>query len=153
MIGGGRWWTMGPIFLLLCACRKTLSEPTSGTETKTTKPAVRTTPPSIKPAWAMSNTAPLAQNETAIVRYPDETQIAPATLLATRRPSPVRSEASPTNGDVVADLRSGTGVVRIAQRTPFFLILFDDPSNVSRQEMGWLHQDAFLPDPSASRGQ
>lgn len=90
-------------------------------------------------------------NEGAVTRYPDETHIAPATLLATRRLTQVRSQASRTEGELLAELKSGTGVVRIAQRDDFFLILFDEPSDLSRQDMGWVNRDAFLPDLTAKR--
>jgi hypothetical protein len=63
----------------------------------------------------------------------------------------VRTQASRTEGDLIDDLPSRSGVERIAQRDEFFLILFDDPREHHGQKMGWLPREAFLPDPSAKR--
>jgi hypothetical protein len=36
--------------------------------------------------------------------------------------------------------------LKIASRGPFFLVVFDDPSDLSRQLMGWVNERVFSPD-------
>jgi hypothetical protein len=104
--------------------------------------AVRAPPPN----EAGATIAAIAANEGAVTRYPDETRIAPPRLQATRSAGDVRTQASDTGGDVILAMTSNKGVLKIASRGPFFLIVFDDPNDLSRQLMGWVPERVFSSD-------
>jgi hypothetical protein len=132
--------------LVLGACRR--DSPAASTQlddatAKSLPEAAAERAPAIQSA---SGAAPLATNDAAITRYADETRIAPARLQATRSNGSARTQASDTDGDVVAALTSGKGVLKVATRGPFVLIVFDDPKDLSRQVMGWVNQSVFVPD-------
>jgi hypothetical protein len=86
--------------------------------------------------------APIAANVDDIARFPDEAKLENV-AGSTLRWSQARE--APTVGKVVAQLKSGTAVTKVAQRDKFFLVTFDDPKEASKKLLGWLHQDAFSP--------
>ena len=80
-----------------------------------------------------------ATNENDVSRFPDEKKLenVAATIL---RQTNVRE--IPGIGKVVATLAKGGTVTEIAQRSTFFLVVFDNPKD-SKRIMGWVSQDAF----------
>lgn len=83
--------------------------------------------------------APTAANENDVSRFPDEKKLdnVTATLL---RPTNVRE--IPGIGKVVAALAKGGTVTEIAQRSTFFLVVFQNPAD-QKQLMGWIPQESF----------
>jgi hypothetical protein len=90
--------------------------------------------------------APLAANVDDIARFPDEVKLENAAASTLRTAS---AREAPAIGKVVAQLKTGTAVTKIAQRDKFFLVTFDDPKDATKKLLGWLHQDSFSP-PSAA---
>jgi hypothetical protein len=83
--------------------------------------------------------APAAANENDVSRFPDEKKL--ENVAATiQRQTNVRE--IPGIGKVVASLAKGGTVTEIAQRSTFFLVVFDNPKDQKRL-MGWISQDAF----------
>jgi len=85
--------------------------------------------------------APLAANDSSVTRYPDETSINHA-AVSTVVVANARTQAGP-GGELVAALKRGTECDKIAQRQGYDLVLFPDPSDATRKEMGWVSQGAF----------
>lgn len=80
-----------------------------------------------------------AANENDVSRFPDEKKI--ENVAATiQRVTNVRE--IPGIGKVVATLSKGGTVTEIAQRSTFFLVVFDNPKD-NKRVMGWISQDAF----------
>jgi len=80
-----------------------------------------------------------ATNENDVSRFPDEKKL--ENVAATiQRQTNVRE--IPGIGKVVATLAKGGTVTEIAQRSTFFLVVFDNPKD-SKRLMGWISQDAF----------
>jgi predicted flap endonuclease-1-like 5' DNA nuclease len=80
-----------------------------------------------------------ATNENDVSRFPDEKKL--ENVAATiQRQTNVRE--IPGIGKVVATLAKGGTVTEIAQRSTFFLVVFDNPKD-SKRVMGWVSQDAF----------
>ena len=80
-----------------------------------------------------------AANENDVSRFPDEKKI--ENVAATiQRLTNVRE--IPGIGKVVATLGKGGTVTEIAQRSTFFLVVFDNPKD-NKRLMGWISQDAF----------
>jgi hypothetical protein len=98
-------------------------------------------------AAAEAGPAPLATNEAAVSRYPDETAVNHVTLASKWTASNVRTQAGQGGGDLVAVLKAGTEVDKIAERQGYSLVVFNDPSDPSRKEMGWVSQVVFTPEP------
>jgi hypothetical protein len=90
-------------------------------------------------------------NESEVTRYPDETPIAniPATLRWSV--TDARTQASRVQGAIVAALKAGTAVKKIAERQGFFLVVFADPRDARRNEEGWVAEAAFAPEPPHKR--
>jgi len=82
---------------------------------------------------------PAAVNENDVSRFPDEKKL--DNVVATlARPTNVRE--IPGIGKVVAALAKGGTVTEIAQRSTFFLVVFQNPAD-QKQLMGWITQDSF----------
>jgi predicted flap endonuclease-1-like 5' DNA nuclease len=82
---------------------------------------------------------PAAANENDVSRFPDEKKL--ENVAATiQRPTNVRE--IPGIGKVVASLAKGGTVTEIAQRSTFFLVVFENPAD-KKQLMGWISQDSF----------
>ena len=92
--------------------------------------------------------APAAVNENDVSRFPDEKKL--ENVAATiQRLTNVRE--IPGIGKVVATLAKGGTVTEIAQRSTFFLVVFDNPKD-SKRLMGWVSQDAFTAQASVDAG-
>lgn len=82
---------------------------------------------------------PAAANENDVSRFPDEKKLENVTATI-QRPTNVRE--IPGIGKVVASLAKGGTVTEIAQRSTFFLVVFENPTD-KKQLMGWISQDSF----------
>jgi hypothetical protein len=83
--------------------------------------------------------APAASNENDVSRFPDEKKLENVTATLLRQTN-VRE--IPGIGKVVATLAKGGTVTEIAQRSTFFLVVFENPKD-QKKLMGWISQDAF----------
>jgi hypothetical protein len=101
-------------------------------------------------AAASSSTA-LAANEADVSRYPDETPVNHAQMTTVWLIADVRTQAGSGAGNVIADLVKGTNVDKIAERQGYYLVIFTDPSDPTRKEMGWVSQVIFSPEPAHKR--
>jgi hypothetical protein len=97
-------------------------------------------------AAADDGATPLAANQADITQYPDQTQVNHAPLSTEWLVSNVRTQAS-TTSDLVAVIRRGTAADKIGEYNGFYLILFTDPSDSSRQLMGWVSHSVFSAEP------
>jgi hypothetical protein len=91
-----------------------------------------------------------AANQNEVKKYPDQAKIdhVPATVMWTV--ANVRTAAG--SGDLVATLKKGTSVQRLADKEPYWLVLFDDPSDSSRKVEGWASHLVFTPEPQHDAG-
>lgn len=148
MVRAWPWVAASSMSLLLLGCPGLLKKkaPDAGPDAG---------PPAAAPdAMAMVDAGaptPTAANASEISRYPDETPIAnvPATLHWSV--TDARTQASRVQGAIVAALKSGTAVQKVAERQGFFLVVFADPRDASRNEEGWVAEAAFEPEPPHKR--
>ena len=104
-------------------------------------PETPSAPPGVVDAGA------LAANQASVTRYPDETSV-DNVLVATRwGATTVRTQASASGGSLVATLKAEIEVNEIARRQGFALIVFTDPKNPSRTDMGWVSEAVFNAEP------
>lgn len=83
---------------------------------------------------------PTATNAADIARFGDEVAMnGDAAKIA----QPIPARKSPPSGDVVATLKAGADVQKVAQRGQYFLILFPNPKGGSDFMMGWVQDTAF----------
>lgn len=84
----------------------------------------------------------LAFNQADIMRYPDEKASADS-VLTTEGTAELRTEVG-TGGNLVAVLKKGTEVSKIAEHAGHYLVVADDPKDATRKLMGWSTEGAFL---------
>ena len=114
-----------------CSARRAATQPTPSAEARRRARSPR--PRRRRPR------APAAANENDVSRFPDEKKL--ENVAATiQRQTNVRE--IPGIGKVVATLAKGGTVTEIAQRSTFFLVVFDNPKD-QKKLMGWISQDAF----------
>jgi hypothetical protein len=99
-------------------------------------------------AEAAAAPAPLAANEAAVTRYPDETAVNNVSQAVKWAVANVRTQASSTAGDAVATIKAGTDVTKIADHQSFSLVVFTDPTDPSKKDMGWVSNSVFSPPPA-----
>lgn len=126
----------------------------SDTSKTETNPGATTTPPEqpvtitnapvntpAPAATAPANPIASASNATEVTQFPEETKITPVeakvtTIAATIRPAPQSS-------DKVQVVKQGLGVTEVAKDKDYVLVLFNDPSDTSKQKAGWIHKDSL----------
>jgi hypothetical protein len=91
-----------------------------------------------------------AANQGEVKTYPDQKAIDHAPLTVMWTVANVRTAAG--SGELVATLKKGTSVQKIAEKEPYFLVLFDDPSDASRKVEGWASHLVFTPEPPHDAG-
>jgi len=86
---------------------------------------------------------PIAQasNATEVTQFPDQTKISPSTakimtVAATVRPAPQSS-------DQVQVLKQGLEVTEVGKDKDYYLVLFNDSSDATKQKAGWIHKDSL----------
>lgn len=104
-------------------------------------------PPGDAQAMAETGAAPTLANAGDVTRYPDETPISNVPATIRWSVADARRQASNT-GTLVAVLKAGTAVEKVAERQGFFLITFSDPADPTRREEGWIGEAVFSPEPS-----
>jgi hypothetical protein len=114
---------------------------------KKPSPATDAGPEDAAPPAVEAAAAPLAANEAAVTRYPDESAVNHVPQSTRWAVANVRTQASPSGGELVAVIKAGTEVDKIADRQGFSLIVFTDPSDASRKDMGWVSAVVFTPEP------
>jgi hypothetical protein len=132
MVRSWRWiaLTLGACLLLGCPPKKPSGD--AGTDAAPTASAVVDAAPP----------PPLAANDSDVTHYPDQNADNQDPLTAHMNTN-ARTEASTTGGKVVALLKAGTEVQKLADRTSFDLVLFTDPSDATRKLEGWAPSSAF----------
>lgn len=88
--------------------------------------------------------APTAKNAGDIARFGTEQPIANEVAKLVDAATTVRT--GPRQGGVVATLRGGTDVTKIASHKDCFLVTFADPKEPATTLMGWVGNDAFTAD-------
>ena len=141
--------------LVLVACAALGLVACENPQTKTEpNPGATTTPPAEKPvtitnapvapkepvAVAPVNPIANASNASEVTQFPDQQKVAPSTakivtVAATVRPAPQSS-------DQVQVVKQGLEVTEVASDKDYFLVLFNDPSDSTKQKAGWVHKDA-----------
>jgi hypothetical protein len=92
--------------------------------------------------------APTATNENDVSRFPDEKKL--ENVVGTlQRTTNVRE--IPGIGKIVATLAKGGTVTEIAQRSTFFLVVFQNPKD-NTTLMGWIGQESFTAPPAVEAG-
>lgn len=94
--------------------------------------------------------APTAKNAGDIARFGTEKPIANEAGKLVDGLTTVRT--GPRQGGVVASLRAGTDVTKIAEHKDCFLVTFADPKEPATTLMGWVGNDAFTADPIRDAG-
>jgi hypothetical protein len=135
MFRGWRWIAVASVACVLLGCHKKQAATDAG-------------PDDAAVAAAETGPAPLASNEASVTRYPDESAINNMPQTTRWTVANVRTQASNTAGDMVAALKSGTEVTKIAEEKTFFLVTFPDPNDASKKDMGWVSQAVFTPEPA-----
>jgi hypothetical protein len=95
-----------------------------------------------------ASVAPLAANESAVTRYPDESPVNHMPETTRWSVANVRTQASNSAGDLVTAIKAGTDVEKIADHQSYSLVVFADPTDPSRKDMGWVSQAVFTPEPA-----
>lgn len=92
-------------------------------------------------AGATTTTAPpiTAANSAAVARFATETAVSETRFIA----SVSTPRTSPKSGTIVATLKVGTEVTRVATNSGDSLITFADPANPTVTLMGWVTDAAF----------
>ena len=81
-----------------------------------------------------------AKNTASVARFPGETPIANE-VAKVAQPTPVHTE--PHAGAVVAMLKVGTDVTKVASYKTAFLVTFADPKDATSTLLGWIGTEAF----------
>jgi len=133
--------------LTLAACEdpKTKTETNPGaTTTPPEKPVTITNAP-VAPKEPVAAPVPVnpianASNASEVTQFPDQQKVAPSSakivsVAATVRPAPQSS-------DQVQVVKQGLEVTEVATDKDYFLVLYNDPNDATKQKAGWVHKDA-----------
>ena len=114
---------------------------TSATTSTPRKPAPHASAP--KPEGPIPGPPLRADNADEVRRYPNEK---PVDTIANhiQQDMNVRKAPNKEDGDLVAPLRAGTPVTKLARRGQWFLITFADPKDKSKTLAGWTWEQAFF---------
>src|SRR5262249_40354254 len=99
------------------------------------------TPPAAKTAEAPVNPIANATNATEVTQFPDQTKIAPAQAKITTQTATVRP--APQSTDKVQVVKQGQEVTELAKDKEYYLVLFNDSSDNTKQKAGWVHRDSL----------
>jgi hypothetical protein len=86
--------------------------------------------------------APLAANEADVTRYPEE-KAASGTATIEEYSASLHTQTG-GKGNLVAVLKKGTEVDKIAEHAGYALVVADDPKDSTRKIMGWTPEGAFV---------
>jgi hypothetical protein len=95
-------------------------------------------------ADAAAAAAPTAANANEVARFGDETRV---DNEAAKLEIPAAPRKSPPLGEIVAPLKKGTDVTKVAKHEGFSLVTFANPKNASETLMGWVPDSAFAKPP------
>ncbi len=99
-------------------------------------------PASSASAEAAAPSAPVGANDADVTKYPGQNADAQDSLT-THTTAYARTEIGYTGGKLVATLKPGTAVTRIADHEGYDLVVFADPSDATKQLEGWVAQGDF----------
>lgn len=125
-----------PCLLLLAGCPKKKEAEADAAVAEDATAAAE--PPATDAAAAPP--APAAKNAAEVARFAAETKVEddgakPAVFAPAR--------TSPKGGSVVATLKPGTDVTKIAEYQECFLVTFADPKDANTTLMGWIEKGSF----------
>jgi hypothetical protein len=98
------------------------------------------------PAAAVEDAAPPApaavnaKNVNDVARFPGETAV---TDDDSKLGQPAAARTSPKGGNVVATIKPGADVTKVAEYQGSFLVTFADPKDANTTLIGWIGKDAF----------
>jgi hypothetical protein len=93
----------------------------------------------------------LAANESAVTRYPDESAVNNTPQTVRWPVANARTQASASGGELVAAIKAGTEVQKIAEHQSYALVVFNDPTDASKKDMGWVSDAVFSAEPAHKR--
>jgi hypothetical protein len=137
MVRALRWFAVASTACVLFGCPKKNAATDGGADDGAAAVA----------AEAAAAPAAAAANEASVTRYPDETAVNHVSQTTRWTTSNIRTQAGNNAGDLVAVVKAGTDVDKIAERQGYYLVIFTDPSDATRKEMGWVSQAVFTPEP------
>ncbi len=105
-------------------------------------PAADAAPTASAAVEAAAPSATVGANDADVTKYPDQ-NADNLEALTTRYTASARTETGATGGKLVASLKAGTEVQRIADHEGYDLVLFNDPADATRKLEGWVAQGAF----------
>jgi len=140
---GSRFVLVACAALGLVACENKSDAPATTTP-PAEKPVTITNAPVVpkEPVAVVAPVNPIANasNASEVTQFPDQQKVAPSTakilsVAATVRPAPQSS-------DQVQVVKQGLEVTEVAADKDYFLVLFNDPNDATKQKAGWVHKDA-----------
>lgn len=111
-------------------------QPVTITNAPVTPPA-QVTPVAVTPVNPIAN----ATNATEVTQFPDQTKVAPSQAKITTATATVRP--APQSTDKVQVVKMGLEVTELAKDKDYYLVLFNDSSDATKQKAGWIHKDSL----------
>jgi hypothetical protein len=112
------------------------TQPVTNTNATVNTPTATPTPPAaVDPIAAATNAANVKQ-------YPSETKL-PAPLPAKLISTTAAVRISPQGGEQIQVVKHGMDVNVVAQDKDYYLVLYPDPKEASKQMAGWVYKDAL----------
>lgn len=123
-----------PCLMLLAGCPKKGGDADAAAEGGADPDATAATPPPTPAA------TPDAKNKSDVARFEAETKIEDDA----QKPAVwANARTSPKGGNLVASLKPGTDVTKIAEHQDCFLVTFADPKDANVTLMGWIEKSSF----------
>jgi hypothetical protein len=97
-------------------------------------------PPPATDAAATPAAAVTAKNSADVARFPAETAVSDDDM---KLASPGIARTSPKTGTIIATIKPGTDVTKIAEYQSCILVTFADPKDASATLMGWIGKESF----------
>ncbi len=137
-----------PAVLLLAACPKksAVVDDAAVEDAAAEAAAALVTPPVMEAGTA----EPAAKNAADVARFPGETRVADDD--ATLADALTAARTAPKVGSVVAQLKAGSEVMKIAEYQDSVLIAFADPKDEKATLMGWVPKGGFVADSTGRDG-
>jgi len=112
-------------------------QPVTITNAPVTPPAQITPTPAPAPVNPIAN----ATNATEVTQFPDQMKVSPSQARITTATATVRP--APQSTDKVQVVKQGLEVTELAKDKDYYLVLFNDSSDATKQKAGWIHRDSL----------
>ncbi len=123
------------VVLAGCPKKKTTEDPEAGAGD-----AAALAPPPVEDAAPAPPPAPVAKNANEVARFGTETPVEDDDMKIA---SVANARTTPKGGSVVATVRPGMDVTKVAEYQDCILVTFADPKDASSTLMGWVEKAAF----------